>query len=108
MSSKNKYVKLSRISEAKFRQILKFFHLDLSASQIKSLNGLNRNIVNRYLNEVLSRIALYCEAQSPFQGEIEVDESFFGAKRDKGKLYRGALGVTIVFGKAHIKGIESF
>lgn len=98
MPVKNKYVKRSKISEAKFRQILKLFYLDLSASQIKTLTGLNRNTVNRYLNEVRSRIALYCEAQSPFQGEIEVDESFFGARRVKGKRGRGALSKTIVFG----------
>ena len=32
---------------------------------------------------------------SPFKGEIEVDESYFGAKRIRG---RGARGKTIVFG----------
>jgi transposase-like protein len=35
---------------------------------------------------------------SPFDGEIEVDESYFGAKRIKGKRGRGAYGKTIVFG----------
>ena len=35
---------------------------------------------------------------SPFQGEIEVDESYFGARRVKGKRGRGAKGKTIVFG----------
>lgn len=70
----------------------------MSATQIKSLAGLNRNTVNRYLNGVRSRIALYCESQFPFEGEAEVDESFFGAKRVKGKRGRGTLGKTIVFG----------
>ena len=98
MPTKNKYVNRSRISEAKFRQFLKLFCLDLSATQIKSLTGLNRNTVNRYLNGVRSRIVLYFESQSPFEGEVELDESFFGAKRVKGKRGRGALGKTIVFG----------
>ena len=31
-------------------------------------------------------------------GEVEVDESFFGARRVKGKRGRGAGGKTIVFG----------
>ena len=43
-------------------------------------------------------MAEFCEQQSPFSGEIEVDESFFGARRVKGKRGRGAYGKTIVFG----------
>ena len=39
-----------------------------------------------------------CELESPFSGDIEVDESFFGARRVKGKRGRGASGKTIVFG----------
>ena len=36
--------------------------------------------------------------KSPISGDIEVDESFFGARRVKGKRGRGASGKTIVFG----------
>ena len=43
-------------------------------------------------------MAEYCESESPLQGEIEVDESYFGAKRIKGKRGRGAAGKTPVFG----------
>lgn len=39
-----------------------------------------------------------CEESSPFSGQIEVDESYFGARRVKGKRGRGASGKTIVFG----------
>ena len=31
-------------------------------------------------------------------GDIELDESYFGAKRIRGKRGRGAIGKTIVFG----------
>ncbi|MBN1548227.1 MAG: transposase, partial [Syntrophaceae bacterium] len=40
----------------------------------------------------------YCEQSSPFQGEIEVDESYFGARRIKGKRGRRAYSKTPVFG----------
>ena len=40
----------------------------------------------------------FCTTQSPFSGEIEADESYFGAKRIRGKRGRGAGGKTIVFG----------
>jgi len=72
--------------------------VDLDASQITKLVALNRNSVNRYLCAIRERIAEFCETQSPFSGEIEVDESYFGARRVKGKRGRGASGKTIVFG----------
>jgi transposase-like protein len=98
MTARNKYLHRSRISEKKFRQLLKLFSLDLSAVQISELTHLNRNTVNRYLQLLRVRIAEYCEIQSPISGEVEVDESYFGAKRIKGKRGRGASGKTIVFG----------
>ena len=88
----------TRISRAKFRQILKLFALDLTALQIARICNLNRNTVNRYLTLIRRSIALYCESESPFTGEIELDESYFGAKRVRGQRGRGAYGKTIVFG----------
>ena len=98
MTSKNKYANRSKISERKIRQIVKMFSLDLDASQITKISNLNRNTINRYLTEIRKRIAEYCERTSPFSGEVEVDESYFGARRIKGKRGRGAFGKTIVFG----------
>jgi transposase-like protein len=98
MTLKNKYANRSKISEAKIRQIVKLFSLDLDASQITIITGLNRNTINRYITEIRKRIAQFCDKQSPFSGEVEVDESFFGARRIKGKRGRGAFGKTIVFG----------
>mgnify|MGYP006305433557 CR=1 FL=1 len=94
----NKYIKRSKITEAKFRALVKYFALDLDARRIASLTGLNRNTVNRYLRLLRERIAEYCEHESPLHGEIEVDESYFGPKRVKGKRGRGAAGKTPVFG----------
>ena len=88
----------SRISKKKIREILRLFATDLEATQISELTKLNRNTVNRYLRMIRERMAEYCEQQSPFSGTIEVDESYFGARRVKGKRGRGAYGKTIVFG----------
>ena len=98
MVDKNRYYRRSKISEAKFRELVRCFAADLDASQIALLSGLNRNTVNRYLKVIRARIAEHCELESPLSGEIEVDESFFGARRVKGKRGRGAYGKTIVFG----------
>jgi len=98
MTTKNKYANRSKISEEKFRQLVKLFSVDLDAGQIAELISLNRNTVNRYLMAIRERIAEFCETVSPVSGDIEVDERFFGARRVKGKRGRGALGKTIVFG----------
>ena len=95
---KNKYIKRSKISEAKFREIIRYFSLDLEAQTIAILTRLNRNTINRYFNLIRRRIAEFCERQSPFNGEVEVDESYFGGKRIKGKRGRGAGNKTPVFG----------
>ena len=98
MPTKNKYSINAKISEAKTRQIIKLFAVDLDASQIAKITGLNRNTINRFLKGTRERIASECEAVSPFTGEVEVDESYFGARRVKGLRGRGARGKTIVFG----------
>ncbi len=55
-SKKNKYVNRSRISEKRFREIIKYFSLDLNAVQIKELTGLSRQTINKYLTAIRLRI----------------------------------------------------
>ncbi len=49
MKTKNRYIIRSRISEAKFREIIKLFLLDLQANQISQISGISRNSINKYL-----------------------------------------------------------
>jgi transposase len=98
MAVSSKQFVRARISRAKFRQLLKLFALDLTATQIAALSGLNRNTVNRYLTLIRQAIAEHCQRESPFSGDVELDESYFGARRVRGKRGRGARGKTIVFG----------
>ena len=96
---KNKYFIRSRISEAKFREIIKLFSGDLTACQIALFSGVSRMCVNRILKQVRIRIAEFCEQESIFKnGEIEIDESYFGVRRVRGRRGRGSYGKTIVFG----------
>jgi len=88
----------AQISRTKFRQILRLFALDLTASQIAVLTNLNRNTVNRYLKLTRTLVARFCEQSSPFVGEIECDESYFGSRHKSGKRGRGAESKHIVFG----------
>jgi len=98
MKPKNKYLNNGKISEAKFRQIVRLFVLDLTATQTAKLTNLNRNTINRLFSAIRCRIAEYSENTSPMKGIIEVDESYFGPKRSPGKRGRGASNKTIVFG----------
>ena len=64
MPGNNKYINRSRISEAKFREIVKYFSLDLDAQKIAILTKLNRNTINRYLTLIRKRIAEFCESKT--------------------------------------------
>ena len=98
MSKVNRYANRSKISEAKFRQIVRLFAFDLDASQIAKVTCLNRNTINRYVMAIRQRVADFCEQQAPVLGEVEIDESYFGPRRVKGLRGRGASCKTIVFG----------
>lgn len=100
----NKYYKRSKISEAKFRQLLRYFSMDFTATDTAQLTGLSRRSVTDIYQRIRARILGWSIAQFPLQGEIEVDESYFGAKRIPGKRGRGAGGKTIVFGVFKRKG----
>ena len=83
--TKNKYIQRSRISDKKFRQLLFAFSLDLTSTQISKITKINRNTVNRIIQKIRVRLAEICEAATPFQGEVELDESYFGPRRQRGK-----------------------
>jgi transposase-like protein len=98
MQQLNRYYRRSHISEKKFREIIKYFTLDLTANRTALLTGLTHKTVNQIFLKIRHRLAQDCQRESPFSGEVEVDESYFGARRVKGKRGRGASGKTIVFG----------
>jgi transposase len=96
---KNKYIKNAKISEAKTRELTKGFALDIPALTLSQLVGLNRNTVQRFYDAMRLRILeLAADEARPLTGEIEIDESYFGARRVRGKRGRGAGGKTPVIG----------
>jgi transposase-like protein len=95
---KNRYYRYAHISDRKFKQLLKCFTLDITATKAAELTGISRPSVNKIYRKLRERITEICEKEFPLKGEIEVDESYFGAKRKKGKRGRGSYGKTPVFG----------
>jgi transposase len=98
LTARNRYVRRAKISEAKFRLLLRLFALDLEATKIAHLAHVSRRTVNRYVLAIRQRMARACEQAAPFQGIVELDESYFGRRRVRGRPGRGAGGKTIVLG----------
>lgn len=88
----------AKLSEYKIKKILKCFCEDINAVTSAHLLELNRKTTDHYYNLFRERIAQDSLEQSGEFGEFELDESYFGAKRVRGKRGRGAAGKTPVFG----------
>ena len=95
---KNRYYIRSRLSERKFRALLRCFALDLTATQTAHLTGISVRSVNDIFLKLRARIVAICAREAMIEGIVEVDESYFGPRWVRGKRGRGAGGKTIVFG----------
>lgn len=93
-------LKNKRLSKYKIKKIIQCFCEDIPASKTAAILQINRNTINRYYNLLRMCILEYQvkQEQSCMGGEFELDESYFGAKRIRGKRGRGAAGKTPVFG----------
>jgi len=98
MQSANRYYKCSKISEVKFRYLLRLFALDLTASDTARLTGLSVRAVNDIYLLLRHRLLAWSPVPAELDGAVELDESYFGPRRVRGKRGRGASGKTIVFG----------
>ena len=89
----------SRLSKGIQDKLVEHFVAGATARCAASLVGVNFKTACYYFQRLREIIAIELEAQSHevFDGEIEVDESYFGGIR-KGKRGRGAAGKVPVFG----------
>ena len=88
-----------RLSTQKVNKILLCFCEDITATAAAKLVKVNRKTVNNYYNDIREKILQETLKETPRDdGEFELDESYFGAKRVRGKRGRGAAGKTPVFG----------
>ncbi|MDG6359981.1 IS1595 family transposase [Glaesserella parasuis] len=81
------------------KNLLEFFVLEVtvrSAANLLEINDNSAALFYRKIREVIS-YNLALEADEVFDGQIELDESYFGGHR-KGKRGRGAAGKVAVFG----------
>ena len=79
-------------------EILYYFYLEISARKTAKELNLNYKIIHRKFMQFRKSIAEICNVEEKkLNGELEIDESYFGGKR-KGNRGRGAKNKTIVFG----------
>ena len=71
--------------------------MDFTASQTAELTGISRRSVNAIYALLRLKVQQWVHKQAPFNGIVEVDESYFGLRRVPVKRGRGASGKTIVF-----------
>ena len=90
--------KRAQLSERKFRKLIQCFGLDLTAHDTSILLGIHRHTANKYYQYFRRLIVQERQEGVLISGEVEVDESYFGPTRIRGKRGRGAGKKTIVFG----------
>ena len=83
----------SKLSPYKLKKIIQCFCIDIDATKTALLLDLNRNTINRWYGIFRQEIYQYqVNQKNLLYGSVEVDESYFGAKRQRGyhgKLKRG-------------------
>lgn len=83
----------SKLSAYQLKKTIKHFCVDVDATKTALLLGFNRNTINHWFTIFRQEIYDYQVSQKRlFYGEIELDESYFGVKQQRGfhgKLKRG-------------------
>ncbi len=99
--------KPKRLSDTKYRLIFRCFVADVPASKTAQIVKVNRKTADRYyriFRSVIINDALKERKAVKLGNGIELDESYFGPKRVRGKRGRGASHKVIVFGILKRKG----
>lgn len=81
------------------RKLIEYFVLEVTARSAADLLNIHPNTAALFYRKIRLLINYYLEleARIVFDGEVELDESYFGGVR-KGKRGRGAGGKVVVFG----------
>ena len=75
MRLKNKYIIRSRISQKKFREILKYFAEDIEASKISNSTKISEATLCKIFRETRILMSKECEKISKFSGEISSSQA---------------------------------
>lgn len=90
-------LKRCKLSKKVQRKLIEFFVLEVTARSAGDMLGIQANTAALFYHKLRQLIACHLEEEWPFDGEVEVDECYFGGHR-KGNRGRGAAGKVPVFG----------
>ena len=94
-------MKITRCKILKKQQLrlLEFFVLEVTARSAADILGIQPNTAMLFYKKIRRVISHHVELQAHevFEGDVELDESYFGGAH-KGKRGRGAAGKVVVFG----------
>ncbi|MFW7268559.1 IS1595 family transposase [Gluconacetobacter sp. Hr-1-5] len=93
----------SRLPVGTQKRLLEHFVAGTPARSAAELVGVNRNTATLFYRKLRETIAEQIAHEAPIEGEVEVDESYFGG-HGKGKHGRGAAGKVAVFGLLKRRG----
>ncbi|OGZ33804.1 MAG: hypothetical protein A2Y98_02675 [Candidatus Portnoybacteria bacterium RBG_19FT_COMBO_36_7] len=86
-------IKNCKLTNRRAGKLIDFFVLEVPASKADRIIRINRHSAERIYYIIRFNLAREYERHSPFKGEIEADESYFGGRR-KGE--RGRMVATKV------------
>ena len=98
MQLANRFYKCIKNLEVKFRYLSRLFALDLTPSDAVWLTGLSVRSVNETYLRLRRRRQTWCPVPAELNGAVELDKSYFGPRRVRGKRGRGAGSKISVFG----------
>jgi len=100
----SRLIKKSKLANSQIRKIIRYFALELTSLQCAKELGINRHTTDRIYEIIRASIAYHCETeQDILNGEVELDESYFGGKR-KYERGRSVKQKVPVFGLLKRKG----
>ena len=77
---------------------MKCFANDFDSYSTAEISGISRRSIQKYFDKLRNRIVEWVSNEKPFSGEVEVNESYFGPRRIRGKRGRGAGQKVLVLG----------
>ena len=90
---KNKYLFHAHITEQKFRQVMRYFALDIEISKISILTGVSRQSLNGIIFALRQRIAGLCDTETPPASDIS-NPVAVGIYKEEGFIRTRCIGIS--------------
>lgn len=102
---KNRHQNVSKISDEKFRLLIKYFCKDFTVLQIADLLHINRNTASLWVNRIRQRIyELVEEERMSNSKSVQMDETYFTKAMEYYPKYKFPYQEIVVFGIINEQG----